>query len=92
MRRIARTAHSGEVEIEVDGKPYQGHYSVTDGATPRIRVTACGPWLPGFRVASVGARAVDEQARLLLREIVTEAAAGRRVHDARRGGTGRWLG
>ncbi len=92
MRRIARTAQSGEVEIEVDGKPHRGHYSVTDGATPRIRVTASGPWLPGFRVARVGAAAVDEQARSLLREIVTESAAKRRVHDARRGGTGRWLG
>jgi hypothetical protein len=83
MTRIARTAQSGDVEIEVDGEAYQGHYSVTDGVTPKIRVTASGPWLPGFRTAQVGGRAVEDHARLLLREIVTEAAVRRRVRDAR---------
>lgn len=88
MTRIARTTHSGDVEIEVDGQMYQGHYSVTDGASPKVRVTASGPWLPGFRVAKVGGMAVDEQARSLLREIVTESAAGRRIRDVRRGAHG----
>lgn len=88
MKRIARTAHSGDVEIEVDGEAYRGHYSVTDGATPKIRVTASGPWLPGFRVAHVDGMAVVDHARTLLREIVTEAAVRQRVRDARRRGPG----
>ncbi len=78
MGRIARTAQSGEVEIEVEGETYRGHYSVTDGARPQVRVSASGPWLPGFRMARLGGMAVDDRARGLLREIVTVEARKKR--------------
>lgn len=81
MKRVARTAESGNIEIEVDGKTYQGHYSVTDGATPKVRVTASGPWLPGFRAAEVGRMAADDVARSLLRAIVKDAARRVRPRD-----------
>ena len=77
MPRTGRTAQSGEVEIELDGEKYRGHYSVTGGPAPKLRVSAAGPWLAGFRVAPVGILGVEDLARALLRQIVTVATRQR---------------
>jgi hypothetical protein len=63
----------GTVTVQVDGKPYTGAFTVTEGRVPIVWVSLTQPPLSGYRSTSLGEGSAQSVAELLLRELVVEA-------------------
>lgn len=63
----------GEVSIEHNGKTYTGHWTAERGGVLRLNCFELGS-----KVTQIGGMTEEALARLLLRELVTEAEAKQR--------------